>query len=154
MNLVLAEEVLSHIHNWFVRDSMKLTGAVFTEDGPPVEVESYVPSGGFYRVQGTFLNDGLHKFDEPTDVFQPDEAASVTISRLAIPTALVVMFDEIEDWEDKYGDVAKGPFFSESFGGYEYEIRGYSSYGAASSSMSGWRLAFANRLNPWRRMRD
>lgn len=150
MNIVLAEEVLSHLHNWFVRDSSVFTNVSIADGALPEDVASYVPEGAFYRIEGSLMNDGLHKVG--VDELETEDVSRVKISVLAIPRPLLAIIDEIADWEDKYGEVAKGPFFSESFGGYEYEIRGYSSYGAASSSMSGWRLAFANRLNPWRRM--
>lgn len=154
MNLSLAEEVLSHLHNWFVRDSFVLTSFSFSEDGVPDGIASRIPNGVFYRVQGSYINDGLHRMGEPTDTFQTEDVERAKISILSIPKALLSIIDEIEAWENQYGEVAQGPFFSEEFGGYKYEIRGYSSYGAASSNMSGWRLAFNNRLNPWRRMYD
>lgn len=152
MNLILAEEVLCHIHNWFVRDTSLFSGVTFGSNALPSEIASYVPEGTYYRIQGTYLNDGLHLRGTNDVIKQEDVDGPVRVSKLVIPNPLLAIIDEIADWEDKYGEVAKGPFFSESFGGYEYEIRGYSSYGAASSSMSGWRLAFANRLNPFRRM--
>ena len=154
MNLSLAEEVLSHLHNWFARDSFVLTSVSFSDNGQPDEISERIPKGVFYRVQGSYLNDGLHRSGEPSDMFQEESADRVKVSVLSIPKALLSIIDEIEAWENQYGEVAQGPFFSEEFGGYKYEIRGYSSYGAASSNMSGWRLAFNNRLNPWRRMYD
>lgn len=165
MNLALAEEVLNHIHNWFVRDSRTFSGAEFSGGSLPDEIEGYVSGVRFYRIQGTYLNDGLHMRGAEgapdgssgqggTDMpeIEDEAAGTVVVSLMAVPKSLLAIIDEIAEWEEKYGEVAKGPFFSESFGGYEYEIRGYSSYGAASSSQSGWRLAFANRLNPWRKM--
>lgn len=150
MNVVLLEEVLSHIHNWFVRDSSVFTGITASDGSVPTEVSDYVSGKAFYRVQGTFLNDGLHKTDE--DSWEDEEIDRAKVSLLAIPKPLLKLVDEIEDWDKKYGEVAKGPYFSEKFGGYEYQIRGFSSYGVAGSPLAGWRLAFANQLNPWRKM--
>ena len=165
MNLIVLEEVLNHIHNWFVRDSFVVTNATISDGELPDEIASRIPDGAFFRIQGSFTNDGLYVKESYSgtalsDQFSPfdnnelsdEEVARMVVSVLAIPRPLLLIEAEIEDWEAKYGEVAKGPFFSEEFGGYKYEIRGYSSYGAASSTYSGWRLAFANRLNPYRKM--
>ena len=154
MNLVLAEEVLSHLHNWFAKDSSTFQNVSISGGELPSEMSDFVPEGAFYRVQGTYLNDGLHKRGDEGDVLQDEEISRAKVSVLAIPRPLLLIIDEIEAWNEKYGEIATGPFFSESFGGYEYQIRGFSSYGVAGSPLSGWRLAFANRLNPWRRMYD
>lgn len=154
MNLVLLEEVLSHIHNWFVRDSSVFTDVEIVGGQLPTTISEYIPDGVFYRLQGSYLNDGVHKLnDESTeDELQDETIERAVISLLAIPKALLLIVDDIDAWVNKYDEVARGPFFSESFGGYEYEIRGYSSYGASSSNLSGWQLAFADRLNKFRKM--
>ena len=161
MNVALAEEVLNHIHNWFVRESSVFSDFDIEDGALPEEIAQYTSKASFYRISGTYLNDGLHEAIQPsgglseasenTDL-KDEHVDNATVSLLVIPKSLLLLIDEIGEWEDKYGEVAKAPFFSESFGGYQYEIRGYSSYGAATSSASGWRLAFANRLNPWRKM--
>ena len=149
MNVVLLEDVLSHIHNWFVRDSSVFENVSASGGAMPREVSEYVGGVRFYRIQGTYLNDGLHKSDD--DEWEDEEIGRVRVSLLAIPKPLLNIVDEIEEWEKKYGEVAKGPYFSEEFGGYKYQIRGFSSYGVAGSPLAGWRLAFANQLNPWRK---
>ena len=149
MNVVLLEDVLNHIHNWFVRDSSVFTGVEISGGAMPSEVAEYVSGRLFYRVQGSYLNDGLHKADE--DEWQDEEIDRIQVSLLAIPKPLLQIVDEIDEWEKKFGDVAKGPYFSEEFGGYKYQIRGFSSYGVSGSPLAGWRLAFANQLNPWRK---
>jgi len=154
MNLVLLENVLSHLHNWFVRDSATFTDVEISGGQLPEKVAEYVPSGVFYRIQGSYLNDGLHKLgdDEIEDILEDEKIERVKVSLLAIPKPLLLIVDEIEEWERKYGEVAKGPYFSEEFGGYKYQIRGFSSYGVSGSPLAGWRLAFANQLAPWRKM--
>lgn len=149
MNAVLLEDVLSHIHNWFVKDSSVFADVSVSGGQVPQALSDYVSGKRFYRVQGSYLNDGLHDLED--DQWQDEEIDRVQVSLLAIPKPLLNIVDEIEKWEEKYGDVAKGPYFSEKFGGYEYQIRGFSSYGVAGSPLAGWRLAFANQLNPWRK---
>lgn len=149
MNVMLLESVLEHIHNWFVRDSRVFSGVEVSGGALPDEVSEYVSSADFYRVEGSYRNDGLHKLGE--DELADEEVSRMKVSLLAIPKALLLLVDEIEEWEKNYGEVAKGPYFSEQFGGYRYQIRGFSSYGVAGSPLAGWRLAFANQLNPYRK---
>ena len=152
MNLILAEEVLSHLHNWFVKDTAVFENVEVSDGNPPDDISAFVPDNAFYRLQGTYLNDGLHRMGDPDDTLQDESIDRVLVSVLAIPRPLLLIIDEIEAWNEKYGEISTGPFFSEKFGGYEYQIRGFSSYGVSGSPLAGWRLAFANRLNPWRRM--
>lgn len=149
MNVTLLEEVLSHIHNWFVRDSSMFNDLKIVDGELTDEALEYVAGKEFYKIDGSYLNDGLHKADEPE--LSDEEVDKARISLLAIPKPLLGIVDEIEEWNAKYADVASGPYFSEEFGGYKYQIRGFSSYGVSGSPLSGWRLAFANRLNPWRK---
>ncbi len=150
MNVVLLEEVLSHIHNWFVRDASVFTNVEVVDGHLTDEALDYVSDRKFYKLDGSYENDGLHSTDE--DDLEDEVMDRVRISLLAIPKPLLNLVDEIEEWERKYGEIAAGPYFSEEFGGYKYQVRGFSSYGVSGSPLSGWRLAFANRLNPWRKM--
>lgn len=151
MNVILAEEVLSHIHNWFVKDAATFTSVEVSGGELPDDISAFVPENTFYRMQGTYMNDGLHHVGDPDDELSDEKIDRVLVSRLAIPKPLLALIDEIDEWNQKYAEVAAGPFFSEEFGGYKYQIRGFSSYGVSGSPLSGWRLAFANRLNPWRK---
>lgn len=73
---------------------------------------------------------------------------------MAIPPAMLSLSEEIDAWQTKHGGVdstAMSPYNSESFGGYSYSK---SSGGSAESGggFGGWQSAFANRLNPWRKL--
>lgn len=149
MNVVLLEDVLSHIHNWFVRDFSDFTNVQVENGELPTEIAEYVDGKSFYRIQGSYNNDGLHEVGG--DDLEDESVERVRVSLLAIPKPLLKIVDDIEEWDKKYSDVAKGPYFSEEFGGYRYQIRGFSSYGVSGSPLTGWRLAFANELNPWRK---
>lgn len=146
VDAVTLEEVLSHIHNWFDRESEHIDGSFAIEGGSLVYVD--IPEGAWYRVQGSYLNDGLHLHPAEDLV---DEEFVGTITVLRIPRPLLRIVEEIADWQEKYGDAASGPYSSESFGGYSYTMRGDSSQGNASG-LSGWRLAFRDRLNAWRKI--
>ena len=150
MNVVLLEEVLNHIHNWFVRDASVFTNVEVVDGHLTDEALEFVDGKEFYKIDGSYLNDGLHRVGDAD--LDTETVERMRISLLAIPKPLLMLVDEIEEWEKKYGEVAAGPYFSEEFGGYKYQVRGFSSYGVSGSPLSGWRLAFANRLNPWRKM--
>ena len=150
MNVVLLEEVLNHIHNWFVRDDSTFLNVEITDGSLTDEAFDFIDGREFYKIDGSYLNDGLHRVEDAD--LDTETVERMRISLLAIPKSLLQLVDEIEEWEEKYGDVAAGPYFSEEYGGYKYQVRGFSSYGVSGSPLSGWRLAFANRLNPWRKM--
>lgn len=150
-NLTMLEEVLYHLNNWFVRDKKTFSKCEFADGGLPEEVSDYVPQNVFFRLEGTYFNDGLHRNDGD-ETFNDETVEHLRVSILVIPKALLDLLEEIVAWDEKYHDIAVGPFFQERFGGYEYSLKGYSSYGDENSTATGWRLAFADRLNPFRKM--
>lgn len=147
VDAILLEEILSHIHNWFDKGSEPHTGTFTVTDGAIAPAS--IPEGVWYRVQGSCLNDGLHLHPAEDLV---DEEFEGTITILRIPRPLLRIVDEIAEWEAKYGDATSGPYSSESFGGYSYTLRGDGSSQNGSGGLTGWRLAFRDRLNTWRRI--
>lgn len=144
------EQVLYHIHNWFAYDELDVRCAI--SDGQlPASVS--IPEGAWYRIEGSLLNDGLHR--HPAEDLR-DETFDGTITVCAIPNALLDVVEEIEDWQQAYNAGRKkaleSPYTSESFDGYSYNMRDYSGANTASGGLSGWQAEFASRLNPWRKM--
>ena len=159
MDAGILEQVLYHIHNWFVRETIYVRGCAIADGSLPASVSSKMLDGMWYRIEGSYLNDGLHKYDANPPVSQQgyvpdlvDETFDGTISLLAIPEALLLVAEDIAAWQAKNGDATDGPYASESFGGYSYTIKGDSGANSASGGLSGWRLAFRDRLNPWRKI--
>ena len=151
MDAGILEQVLYHIHNWFVYDTID-TGQCEISDGSlPASVS--IPDGAWYRIQGSMLNDGLHQHPD-TDL--SDETFDGTVTVCAIPKALLNVVDEIADWIDHYNTAREGlqdsPFASESFGGYSYSIRSDLTANNGSGGLTGWQAEFASRLNPWRKI--
>ena len=144
----MLEKVLYHLHNWFERDVVSIRGASISGGTPPDEIVAAVPRGAFYRIQGTLLNDGLHLRGEES---LSDETSDMTVTVVAVPRALLSLVDEIDAWQAANGKAADGPYSQESFGGYKYTLKGFSTYGAPNA-IDGWRLAFRDQLNPWRKM--
>jgi len=150
MDARMLEQVLCHIHNWFSYDELNVRCAI--SDGQlPASVS--IPEGVWYRIEGSLLNDGLHR--HPAEDLR-DETFDGTITICAIPNALLDVVEEIEGWQQAYNegrDKALGsPYASESFDGYSYSMRDYTGANSASGGLSGWQAAFASRLNPWRKV--
>jgi hypothetical protein len=108
-----------------------------------------IPEGAWYRVQGSYLNDGLH-LHPASDL--TDEEFEGTVTVLRIPRPLLALAEEIAAWREQYGTATDGPYQSESFGGYSYTMKSDSSSQNGSGGLTGWRLAFRDRLSTWRKI--
>ena len=149
MDAGILEDVLCHIHNWFERDTIG-SSSLRIEDGTlPASISSKLLPRQWYRIEGSALNDGLHQ--HPADDLT-DETFTGTVTALAIPRPLLRVAEEIETWQDANGNAVDGPYASESFDGYSYSLKSDSGANSGSGGLSGWRLAFRDRLNPWRKM--
>lgn len=150
MDAGVLEQVLNHIHNWFVYDQMDVRCAI---EGGSLPASVSIPKGAWYRIQGSLFNDGLHR--HPAADLQ-DETFDGTITVCAIPNALLDVVEEIEEWQDAYSAGQKkalgSPYSSESFDGYSYSIRSDLTANSGSGGLTGWQAAFASQLNPWRKM--
>lgn len=148
----ILEDVLWHIHNWFVRDSMTVSGCEISEGALPASVTSSLMPTQWYRITGSVLNDGLHQ--HPADDLT-DETFDGTIDTLVIPRPLLRVVEEIADWIDDYDEgmrkAMRSPYQSESFDGYSYTNKAASASNSGSGGLTGWQAEFAARLNPWRK---
>ena len=145
------EQVLNHIHNWFVYDEIPVDGCEVSDGQLPASVS--IPDGAWYRIQGSLFNDGLHQ--QPANDLN-DETFDGMVTVCAVPKALLDIVEEIEDWQEHYaiarGKLQDSPYASESFGGYSYSIRSDLTPNSGSGGLSGWQAEFASRLNPWRKI--
>ena len=149
MDAGILEDVLEHIHNWFERDSITVSGCEISDGSLPASVTSGMIARQWYRIEGSYLNDGLHQ--HPAADLE-DETFDGKVTLLAIPKPLLRVAEEIASWQEANGGVVDGPYASESFGGYTYSIKSDSGANSGSGGLSGWRLAFRDRLNPWRKI--
>ena len=151
MDATTLEDILWHIHNWFGRESV--TAKVEIAGGElPASVSARLMEGQWYRIEGSYLNDGLHQHP---DTELSDETFDGTISLLAIPRALLRLDQRIQDYIDQTADATekarRSPFQSESFDGYSYSLKGGNGSNSASGGLSGWQSEFAGELNAWRK---
>lgn len=143
-DLNILEQVLDHIHNWFEAD--RVEGEWTVADG--TVLLPFLKEGQYFRVRGSVLNDGLWRYPAGN---MADETFRGTISPLIVPRSLLELSVEIGEWQREHGSASSSPYQSESFGGYSYSKGGASS-GDGGGSLTGWRAAFRDRLNVWRRL--
>lgn len=144
--------VLGKLHNWFDRDADGRflhveSGELSVEGGSLVGADGWLQEGQYFRILGSVFNDGLHRhpaLDLRDEVFEGCAYA------LAVPAEVVDLAERIAEWDEKNGDAARGPYQSESFGGYSYSLR--DDGGGSSPASGGWERAFAPELRRWRKL--
>lgn len=138
-------ELCQELRNWFCDDEDKhiedftIVGGTIS---PPVDIKD----GQFYRIVGSYFNDGVHK---STDELK-DDSFHGGIWLMRVPPEVVSLLNDIKDYEAKYGATNISPFQSESFAGYSYSKAAKGS-GNSGSTVT-WRDAFKSRLNKWRKI--
>lgn len=137
----MLQEILMHLHNWFVVPRGIHHGDFDIKDGGMAL--PFLSDGQYFRVVGSVFNDGLHQYPAAD---MADEAFTGAVWALAIPKEVVSIADEIAAWSAKN---APSAYTSESFGGYSY-----SKATGASGAPIGWREVFADRLAPYRKPMD
>lgn len=141
----MLEQILEHLHNYFVVPNGVHEG-VFTITDGKVELP-FLQKGQYFRICGSVFNDGLHQYTDGLALHLADETFDGTVWALAIPKSVLDLAAEIEAWEEK--NAAETPFVSESFGGYSY-----SRATNANGQPAGWQDVFRARLNPYRKLRE
>lgn len=138
----MLEKVLMHLKNWFFVEAWQ--GTVVIKNGS-VELP-FLKEGQYFRIFGSVFNDGLHQYPDGEGLF--DETFNGIIWALAVPTQVVKLAAEIDEWQKKNSDASKSPYQSESFGGYTY-TKASGTNGAVT-----WQDAFKDELNPYRKVRE
>ena len=136
-------ELCKELNNWF--DLKRYFGEFTIEDGT-LKDDLGLLDNQYYRIVGSIFNDGVHQFGANDSL--TDETFDGAVWAMAVPPQVVALCGKITDWEDKYGDAVSSPYTSESFGGYSYSKNGVST---SSVSENGFKSAFANELNRWRK---
>ena len=139
----MLEEILDYIHNYFVKEIYK--GKFKIEEGS-LSVD-FLQENQYFKVKGSVFNDGIHKFS--SDILT-DEEFKGEIWAMAVPTRLIELAAEIEEWQEKNTETLSSPYQSESFGGYSY-TKATSGSGGGSSQIT-WRDVFGKKLNAYRKI--
>ena len=143
-------EICQYLRNWFTRavtvGLVTISGGVISVDGDALALMD----GQYYRIIGSIMNDGVHKYGDTSDELTDEEFAGAVWS-MAIPPDVVKLVGEIEAWVTANNAAISSPFASESFGGYSYSLR-TSSGADGQTTAPTWQSQFAARLAPWRRI--
>lgn len=146
-------EICAEIKNYFVYEGDRYIGDWVIFNGvisPVLELPT-----DYIRIQGSRLNDGVHKVSEMQLI---DEAFHGAISIMSPPSHFLSLCDEIAEWQAKNGVVDSAnmsPFSSESFGGYSYSKGTLSSVSSSIGQIvPTWKNVFASRLKQYRRIRE
>lgn len=145
----MLEEILAFVHNYFIKEIHR--GTFKISDGSLLC--DFLQNGQYFRIRGSIFNDGVYQFPV-SDL--ADEIFTGEIWAMAVPSAVIALVGEIEEWQAQYEAEILKPYSSES-------ISGVYSYTKSSSGKSGnktgsaaitWRDVFAARLNKWRKLHE
>lgn len=142
----MLEEILNHIHNFFVVKGGVHSGN-FVISSNTISLD-FLQEGQYFRIKGSVFNDGVYQY--PTEELQ-DEEFSGEIWAMAIPPSFIALVADIEAWNDKYGDAINSPYSAESWKGYSY-TKATGGSGSGASGTYGWQDAFNTKLNAWRKI--
>ena len=147
----MLEEAMRYVNNRFDRDAQgnwvgSRSGAFSIADGS-LEIVG-VPEGQYYWVEGSALNDGLHRMGD-SDMDDEDFEGRVVLLR--VPKAFSELCAEIAAWNEANASVLDSPLQSESFGGYSYSKASGGAQGNETPA-AGWQLHFGARLRPFRKL--
>lgn len=139
------KEICDYLHNYFVGE--RKDGTFTIENGSLDVSDIPVLDGQYIRIQGSIFNDGIYQ--HPTSDLK-NESFSGAVSLLKIPSDVLSIAAEIDEWKAKNAQALVSPFQSESFGGYSYSK---ASGGAKSGGgQITWKDIFGNRLDCYRKL--
>lgn len=142
----MIEQILDHIHNYFVKE---VHHGNYKINSGKLDVD-FLVDGQYFKIVGSVLNDGVYKYEATLTL--NDESFSGEIWAMAVPRAVIALSLEIEDWVGKYGEASSSPFQSESFGGYSYSKSSGGGSSSTGGGNGGWQDAFRSRLNAYRKI--
>ena len=126
----------------------------FTIEGCQIVLPAIVDikNGQYFRIVGSVFNDGVYQHPATgltNEVFQG------AVWTMAIPTDALELFNQIKDWDTKYGqaDIVNGPYQSESFGssGYSYTLKSSDSNSGADATT--WQGHFKAQLRKFKKVK-
>lgn len=141
----MIEQVCAYIHNYFVRGRYS---GIFTIKNGSIDLP-FLVDRQYFRICGSRLNDGIYRY--PVNYLY-DETFDGVIWEMRPPVEFLALIREIEEWNEKYGEVMQSPYSNESFGGYSYtKAQGYASSNGGGL-LSSWQAIFDSRLKQWRKL--
>lgn len=145
--MITIDDICAECKNYF--DTERVFGEFTISDGT-ISPLDFVKEGQYFRILGSEFNDGVYKNTSEDLAELENETFDGAIWVMAVPKKVLDLVREINEWQDKYGEVVASPYTSESFGGYSYSKQ--SSVNDSIDS-SDWRVAFKSNLKRWRKLR-
>lgn len=139
----MLENLCRECRNYFVRGIEDIHPGTYTVEGGIMSPVDFLADGQYYRIVGSVNCDGIYRWPE---VPLYEGALQCVIWAMRVPSDFVDLALEVESW-CKSEEGKPTAFTSESFGGYSY------SRAMVNGKLAGWRVAFADRLAPFRRAR-
>ena len=142
---MILEEMLNYIHNYF--EKRVYSGEMVISSNSLVGID--LQDGQYFKIEGSVFNDGIHQYPCHSLI---NEKFNGRVYALAIPLEVIRLSEEIETWQEQYGDKVNSPFQSESFGGYSYTKASGDGRSNNSESSVSWQSVFGKRLQRWRKI--
>lgn len=139
-------ELCKELNNWF---ELKKVFGTFTIENGELADDIGLLDGQYFRIIGSVFNDGVYQ--NPADELK-DETFEGAVWLMAVPQSVADLLDEMNAWENKYGEASKSPYMSESFGGYSYSKSSGTSSSGIGNDSGDVLSAFSSALNRWRKV--
>ena len=148
----MIEEVCAYLHNYFetdpVTDERMIYQGRYTIENGAISLPFLNP-GQYYRVFGSKFNDGIHQYGE-NDL--NDETFNGVIWEMRPPKEFLSLVDDIQAWEDKYGDTMRNPYQSEDMIGV-YRYTKMTTGKVTGDYIATWQNAYKHQLQQWMKLR-
>lgn len=154
-------ELCQELKNWFDRGMPKYFGKFSIHDADIYFVNSVgeetslsqleLLGNQYFRIIGSVFNDGVHKYTATELEALAEEQFDGAVWLMAVPPSVILLANNISQWQTDYGNASKSPYVSESFGGYSRTLA-TGGTGTGGASASTWQGAFRSELNKWRKL--
>ena len=148
--MITIDDICAECRNYFVME--KVFGTFTISDGI-ISPLDFVQDDQYFRILNSAFNDGVYKNNADDLSGLQNETFDGAVWVMAVPKKLLELAREMNEWQDRYGEVLASPYTSESFGGYSYS-KAVSYSNTDGSSSADWRTAFKSNLNRWRKLRE
>lgn len=149
----MLSQICHYLRNWFNYKGIKYIGRFEIKNGVlSFESPMAIQNEQYYRIVGSVFNDGVYQKGSEE---LKDETFWGGVWPMAVPSDVISLAAEIEEWQKLYGGVDSqnmSPYQSESFGGYSYSKSSGGTSSISDSSVPTWQSVFADRLARYKKI--
>ena len=155
----MLNELCTECRNYFLRDYTNPSNCIhegtYTIKDGMIQALPFLRAGQYYRIVGSALNDGVHKYGGTWQQYDPpaamlDETFTGCIWEMCIPQDVIKLASDIKQWVLDNAEAINSPYQSETTPVYSY-TKAIANTGRLSTD---WRQHFEGRLKPYRRVRE